>query len=66
VMSGEHFTEERPGSSGNKHEYKTPSKEAKISGDKHTKDKEESASSIKSHKKKGVKKKKEDEEGDLL
>jgi hypothetical protein len=51
---------------GKKHEDKTPSKEAKISGDKHKKDKEEFTGSVKSHKKKGGKKKKEDEEGDLL
>jgi hypothetical protein len=42
---------------GKKHEDKTPSKEAKISSDKHKEDKEEYAISIKSHKKKGDKKK---------
>jgi hypothetical protein len=61
-MSGEHSKKGvghrgKPGSSEKKHEDKTPSKKAKISGDKHKKDKEESASSIKSHKKKDDKKK---------
>jgi hypothetical protein len=55
-MSGEHakkklITREKPGSSGKKNEGKTPSKEAKISSDKHKEDKEESVCSIKSHKK---------------
>jgi hypothetical protein len=62
-MSGEHAkkelaTGEKPGSSRKKHEDKTPSKEAKISGDKHKEDKEESADSIKLHKKGSKKKKK--------
>jgi hypothetical protein len=57
-MSGEHaktelVTGEKPRSSGKKHEDKTPSKEAKISGDKHKEDKEASVGSIKWHKKKG-------------
>jgi hypothetical protein len=43
---------------GKKHEDKTPSKEAKISGDKHKDDKEESTDAINSLKKKGNKKKK--------
>jgi hypothetical protein len=59
-MSGEHtkeelITEEKPRSSGKKNEGKTPSKEA---DDKHKEDKEESAGSIKSHKKGDKKKKK--------
>jgi hypothetical protein len=59
-MSGEHakkelITEEKPGSLGKKKEGKTLSKEA---GDKHKEDKDESASSIKSHKKGDKKKKK--------
>jgi hypothetical protein len=59
-MSEEHakkklMTEEKPGSSGKKNEGKTPSKEA---GDKHKEDKDESAGSIKSHKKGDKKKKK--------
>jgi hypothetical protein len=58
-MSREHakmemVTGEKPGSSGNKIEERTPSKEA---GDKHKEHKEESVGSIKSHKK-GDKKKK--------
>jgi hypothetical protein len=62
-MSGEHAkkevaTREKLGSSGKKHEYKTSSKEVKISGDKHKEEKEESASSIKSQEKKGDKKQK--------
>jgi hypothetical protein len=62
-MSGEHakkelITGEKPGSSGKKNEGKTPSKEAKISDDKHKEDKKESANSIKSHKKGDKKKKK--------
>jgi hypothetical protein len=66
-MSGEHAKKElinggKPESSGKKNEGRTPSKEA---DDKHKEDKEESADSIKSHKK-GDKKKKEDEEGGLL
>jgi hypothetical protein len=57
-MSGEHakkelVTREKPGSSGKKHEDKTPSKEPKISSDKHKEDKEAYVGSIKSHKKKG-------------
>jgi hypothetical protein len=60
VISGEHakmelITEEKPGSSGKKNEGKTPSKEV---GDKHKEDKDESAGSIKSHKKGNKKKKK--------
>jgi hypothetical protein len=56
-MSGEHakremVTEENPGSSGKKNEERIPSKEA---GDMH---KEESTSSIKSHRKSDKKKKK--------
>jgi hypothetical protein len=59
-MSGEHakkelITGEKPGSLGKKNEGKTPSKEV---GDKHKEDKEESAGSIKSHKKGSKKKKK--------
>jgi hypothetical protein len=59
-MSGEHakkelITGER--SLVKKHEDKTPSKEAKMSSDKHKEDKEESAGSIKSHNKKGDEKK---------
>jgi hypothetical protein len=51
-MSGEHtkkelITGERPRSSGKKYEGKTPSKEAKISSDKHKEDKDESVSFIK-------------------
>jgi hypothetical protein len=42
---------EKLGSSGKKNEGKTPSKEAKISCDKHKEDKEESTGSVKSHKK---------------
>jgi hypothetical protein len=62
-MFGKHakkelVTEEKPGSSGKNHEYKTPLKEANISGNKHNEDKEESIGSIKSYKKKGNKKKK--------
>jgi hypothetical protein len=57
-MSGEHtkkelMTGEKPGSLGRKNEDKTPSKD---SGDKHKEHKDESARSIKSHKK-GDKKK---------
>jgi hypothetical protein len=57
-MSGEHAkkelaTREKPRSSWKKHEAKTSSKEANISGDKHKEDKEESTGSINSHKKKG-------------
>jgi hypothetical protein len=60
-MSGEHakkelITGEKPGSSGNKNEGKTPLKEAKVSDDKHKEDKEESTGTVKSHKK-GDKKK---------
>jgi hypothetical protein len=51
-------TGEKPRSSGKKLEYKTPSKEVKIFGDKHKEDKEESTGSDKSHKKKGDKNKK--------
>jgi hypothetical protein len=59
-MSGEHskkelITGEKPGSSGNKTKGKTPPKEA---SDKHKEDKDESAGSIKSHKKGDKKKKK--------
>jgi hypothetical protein len=59
-MSGEHtkkelITKEKPGSSGKKNEGKTPSKEV---SDKHKEDKDESAGSIKSHKKGDKKKKK--------
>jgi hypothetical protein len=62
-MSREHAKKElikgeKPGSLGKKNEGKTPSKEAKVSGDKHKEDKEESAGSIKSHKKGDKKKKK--------
>jgi hypothetical protein len=62
-MSIEHakkelVTEEKPGSLGKNHEDKTPSKEAKISSNKHKEGKEESVDSVKSHKKKGDKKKK--------
>jgi hypothetical protein len=62
-MSGEHAKKEliigeKPGSSGKKNEGKTLSKEAKISGDKHKEDKEESVGSVKSHKKGDKKKKK--------
>jgi hypothetical protein len=65
-MLGEHakremVTGEKPGSLGKKNEEKTPSKEA---GHKHKEEKDESARSIKSHKKGN--KKKEDEEGGLL
>jgi hypothetical protein len=61
-MLGEHAKKEliigeKPRSLGKKNEGKTPSKEAKISDDKHKEDKDESASSIKSQKK-GDKKKK--------
>jgi hypothetical protein len=61
-MSGEHAkkevpTREMPDSLGKKHEVKTPSKEAKIYGDKNKEDKEESANSINLHKTKGDKKK---------
>jgi hypothetical protein len=59
------ITGAKPGSSRKKNEGKTPSKEAKISGNKHTEDKDESVGSINSHKK-DDKKKKEDEEGGLL
>jgi hypothetical protein len=60
-MSGEHvkkelITREKSGSLGKKNEGKTPSKEAKVSDDKHKEDKEESTGSVKSHKK-GDKKK---------
>jgi hypothetical protein len=66
VISGEHtkremVTREKPGSSGKKNEERTPSKEA---SDKHKEHKEESAGSIKSHKKGDKKKKNED--GGLL
>ena len=59
-MSGEHakkelMTEEKAESSRKKNEGKTPSKEV---GDKHKEDKDESASSINSHKKGDKKKKK--------
>jgi hypothetical protein len=59
-MLGEHakremVTEEKLGSLGKKNEQRTPSKEA---GDKHNEHKEESAGSIKSHKKGDKKKKK--------
>jgi hypothetical protein len=59
-MSGEHtkkelITGEKPRSSGKKNKGKTPSK---VAGDKHKEDKEESAGSIKSHKKGNKKKKK--------
>jgi hypothetical protein len=59
-MSGEHAKKElmigeKPGSLGKKNEGKTPSKEA---DDKHKEDKDESAGSIKSHKKGDKKKKK--------
>jgi hypothetical protein len=62
-MSGEHakkelITGEKPGSLGKKNEGKTLSKEANISNDKHKEDKDESASSIKLHKKGDKKKKK--------
>jgi hypothetical protein len=62
-MSGEHskkklVTGEKLESSGNKYEDKTPSKEAKMSDDKHKEDKEEFNGSVKSHKKKDDKKKK--------
>jgi hypothetical protein len=57
-MSGEHskrelITREKPRSSGKKNEEKTPSKEV---GHKHKEEKDESADSIRSHKK-GDKKK---------
>jgi hypothetical protein len=66
-MLGEHakrdmVTEEKPGSLGKKIEQRTLWKEV---GDKHKKHKEESAGSIKSHKK-GDNKKKENEKGGLL
>jgi hypothetical protein len=53
-MSGEHAkkelaTREKLESSRKKHEFKISSKQAKISGDKHKKDKEKSASSINSY-----------------
>jgi hypothetical protein len=59
-MSGEHakremIIREKPGSLGKKNEERTPSKEA---GNKHKEHKEESASSIKSHRKGDKKKKK--------
>jgi hypothetical protein len=59
-MSGEHakremVTREKPRSAGNKNEEKTPSKEA---DHKHKEEKDESATSIKSHKKGDKKKKK--------
>jgi hypothetical protein len=62
-MSIEHakkelVTEEKPGSLGKKHEDKTPSKEAKISGNKHKEGKEELVGSVISHKKGDKKKKK--------
>jgi hypothetical protein len=62
-MSGEHakkelVTREKLESSGKKHQTMAPTKEAKISSDKHKKDKEESIGSIKSYKNKGDKKKK--------
>jgi hypothetical protein len=58
-MSREHaknelITGEKPGSSGKKNKEKTPSK---VAGHKHNEEKDESAVSIKSHKK-GDKKKK--------
>jgi hypothetical protein len=52
------ITGENPGSLGKKYEGKTSSKEAKVSGNKHKEDKEESVGSIKSHKKGDKKKKK--------
>jgi hypothetical protein len=62
-MSGEHakkelIIREKPRSSGKKNEGKTPSKEAKISGDKHKEDKEVFADFVKSHKKGNKKKNK--------
>jgi hypothetical protein len=59
-MPGEHakremMTGEKPGSSGKKNEERTPSKEA---GDKNKEHKEETAGSIKSHRKGDKKKKK--------
>jgi hypothetical protein len=71
VMSGEHgkkelATREKLDSLGKKHEAKTSLKEAKISADKHKEDKEESVSSINSHKKKGDKKKKKMKKVGLL
>lgn len=62
-MSSEHAKNEvptgtKPESSGKKHEAKISSREIKLSGDKHKEKKEESAGSIKSHKKDGKKKKK--------
>jgi hypothetical protein len=59
MMLGEHTKRElitagKPGSSGKKNKEKSPSKEA---GHKHKEEKDESAGSIKSHKK-GDKKKK--------
>jgi hypothetical protein len=59
-MSGEHakrelITREKPGSSGKKNEEKTPSKDV---DHKHKEEKDESAGSIKSHKKGDKKKKK--------
>jgi hypothetical protein len=67
-MSGEHAKKElitggKPGSLRKKNEDKTPSKEAKISDNKHKEGKEESADSVKSHNKKGDKKKMKDKEG---
>jgi hypothetical protein len=66
-MSGEHakrktVTGEKVGASGKKIEEITPSKEV---GDKNKEHKDESAGSIKSHRK-GDKRKKENEEGRLL
>jgi hypothetical protein len=62
-MSREHTKKElitggKLKSLGKKNEGKTPSKEAKISSDWHKKDKEESTSFVKSHKKGDKKKKK--------
>jgi hypothetical protein len=65
-MSGEHAkkdapTGEKPKSSWNKHEVKTSSKEAKISGDKHKEhkeDKKESAGSINSTTRRATRRKK--------
>jgi hypothetical protein len=60
VISGGHakkelITREKPGCLGKKNEGKTPSKEV---GDKHKEENDESAGSIKSHKKGDKKKKK--------
>jgi hypothetical protein len=70
-MSGEYAkkevpTGENPESYGKKHDNKTLSKKVKIFNDKHIEDKEESTDSIKSHKKRGSKKIKEDGECGLL